>query len=51
MDHSASIGIDCITIPIEPAFQAYLSMLEQPFQGTERNIAEENLKLGYEATS
>ncbi|MGI5837590.1 MAG: NAD+ synthase [Chloroflexota bacterium] len=44
MDLAHRLGIDCITIPIEPAFQAYLSMLEQPFQGTERNIAEENLQ-------
>lgn len=43
-DLAQRLGIQLITIPIEPAFQAHLSMLEQPFKGTEPNIAEENLQ-------
>ena len=38
------LGIKMLTIPIEPAFQAYLKMLEEPFRGTQPNIAEENLQ-------
>ncbi len=38
------LGIRLLTIPIEPAFQAYLTMLEEPFRGTETGIAEENLQ-------
>ena len=37
-----NLGFKILTIPIEPAFQAYLKMLEEPFKGTEPNIAEEN---------
>ncbi len=38
------LGIEMMTIPIEPAFQGLLQMLEEPFRGTEPNIAEENLQ-------
>ncbi len=41
---AARLGIKMITIPIEPAFQALLQMLEEPFRGTQPNIAEENLQ-------
>ncbi|MHB0871554.1 MAG: NAD+ synthase, partial [Chloroflexota bacterium] len=43
-DLAEKLGIAMLTIPIEPAFQAYLQMLEEPFRGTEPNIAEENLQ-------
>lgn len=43
-DLAERLGIRMLTIPIEPAFRAYLQMLEEPFRGTEPNIAEENLQ-------
>ena len=41
---SEKLGIQMLTVPIEPAFQALLKMLEAPFRGTEPNVAEENLQ-------
>ena len=41
---SENLGIRMMTMPIEPAFGAYLDMLEGPFRGTESGIAEENLQ-------
>ena len=41
---SENLGIRMMTMPIEPAFGAYLDMLEEPFRGTESGIAEENLQ-------
>ena len=41
---SQSLGIRLITIPIEKAFQAYLEMLAKTFEGTEPNVAEENIQ-------
>ena len=51
-DHSRSdahelarnLGIELLTIPIEPAHAAMLEMLEEPFAGTEPGVAEENLQ-------
>ena len=51
-DHSRSdahvlagnLGIELLTIPIEPAHAAMLEMLEEPFAGTEPGLAEENLQ-------
>jgi len=43
-DLAERLGVRLLTIPIEPAFQAYLKMLEEPFKGTEPGIAEENLQ-------
>ncbi len=43
-DLAQRLGIRMLTIPIEPAFQSLLKMLEEPFRGTEPNIAEENLQ-------
>ncbi len=43
-DLAERLGIQYLVIPIEPAFQAYLGMLRDPFEGTEPNIAEENLQ-------
>jgi NAD+ synthase (glutamine-hydrolysing) len=51
-DHSISdaaalaelLGIRTITVPIEPAHEAYLGMLEEPFAGLEPGLAEENLQ-------
>lgn len=39
-----NLGIRLITIPIEKAFQAYLEMLAKAFEGTEPNVAEENIQ-------
>ena len=39
-----NLGIQLLTVPIEPAFSAYLDMLEPQFQGTESGVAEENLQ-------
>ena len=51
-DHSRSdahilaenLGIELLTIPIEPAHAAMLEMLESAFDGTEPGLAEENLQ-------
>ncbi len=39
-----ALGIRYIRIGIEPAFQAYLGMLEEPFAATQPGVAEENLQ-------
>ncbi len=39
-----NLGIKLITIPIERVFQAYLEVLEASFEGTEPNVAEENIQ-------
>jgi NAD+ synthase (glutamine-hydrolysing) len=39
-----SLGVDLLTIPIEPAHAALLEMLAPPFAGTEPGITEENLQ-------
>jgi NAD+ synthase (glutamine-hydrolysing) len=39
-----NLGIRLLTIPIEPAFQAYLEMLADQFAGTEPGVAEENIQ-------
>jgi len=41
---SRELGMRLITIPIEKAFQAYLEMLAETFEGVEPNVAEENLQ-------
>ena len=51
-DHSKSdayilatnLGIEFLTIPIEPIFTAYLEQLKQPFKGRPADVAEENLQ-------
>ncbi len=51
-DHSESdahalarnLGIEILTIPIEPAHAAMLEMLAEPFAGTDPGLAEENLQ-------
>lgn len=43
-DLAERLGIQLLTVPIEPAFQAYLEMMKEPFQGTEPGVAEENLQ-------
>ena len=51
-DHSKSdacilatnLGIEFLTIPIEPIFTAYLQQLKQPFEGRPADVAEENLQ-------
>ncbi len=39
-----ALSIDCRTISIEPAFAAYLSMLEESFAGRDPDLTEENLQ-------
>ncbi len=41
---AANLGIELRTIPIEPAFEATLSMLEPSFTGLPAGVAEENLQ-------
>jgi len=41
---AGNLGIQLLTIPIEKAFQAYLDMLAEAFQGTEPDVAEENIQ-------
>ncbi|MCE2463650.1 MAG: NAD(+) synthase, partial [Dehalococcoidia bacterium] len=41
---SENLGMDLWVVPIEPAHGAFLDMLEPHFQGTEPNIAEENVQ-------
>jgi len=41
---AGNLGIKYLTVPIEQAFKAYLEMLEEPFEGTEPDVAEENLQ-------
>jgi NAD+ synthase (glutamine-hydrolysing) len=41
---AGNLGIKFLTVPIEKAFKAYLEMLEEPFDGQEPNVAEENLQ-------
>jgi NAD+ synthase (glutamine-hydrolysing) len=39
-----NLGITLMAIPIEKIFQSYLDTLAEPFEGTEPNVAEENLQ-------
>jgi NAD+ synthase (glutamine-hydrolysing) len=39
-----NLGINAVTIPIEPAHTAFTSMLAETFAGTEPGLAEENLQ-------
>jgi NAD+ synthase (glutamine-hydrolysing) len=39
-----NLGIRLLTIPIEPAFQAYLDMLKEPLAGTQPDVTEENIQ-------
>lgn len=41
---AANLGINLLTVPIEDAFEAYLRILGPAFEGTEPNVAEENLQ-------
>jgi NAD+ synthase (glutamine-hydrolysing) len=41
---SKNLGIKLITIPIEPAFSAYLEMFSGVFAGKGQNVTEENLQ-------
>jgi len=41
---AALLGVRTITVPIEPAHEAYLEMLAEPFAGMESGLAEENLQ-------
>lgn len=39
-----NLNIACQSVPIEPAFAAYLSMLEESFNGKAEDLTEENLQ-------
>jgi NAD+ synthase (glutamine-hydrolysing) len=39
-----NLGIELITLPIEPAFKAYLDTLAESFKGKEPDVAEENIQ-------
>ncbi|MFC1920125.1 NAD+ synthase [Chloroflexota bacterium] len=41
---AGNLGMKCITIPIESVFKTYLEILSTTFEGTEPNVAEENLQ-------
>jgi NAD+ synthase (glutamine-hydrolysing) len=41
---AANLGMRTITVPIEPAHDAFLEMLTPTFAGTESGLAEENLQ-------
>jgi NAD+ synthase (glutamine-hydrolysing) len=41
---SKNLGIELITIPIEPAFSAYLEMFSGVFAGKGQDVTEENLQ-------
>jgi NAD+ synthase (glutamine-hydrolysing) len=41
---ATNLGIATLTIPVEPAHQAFLDMLAEPFAGLEPGLAEENLQ-------
>ena len=41
---AANLGLATLTIPIEPAHDAFLSMLAETFTGSESGLAEENLQ-------
>jgi len=38
------MGVKCISIPIAPAFDAFLDMLEDEFSGLESDVTEENMQ-------
>ena len=39
-----ALGVDYRSIPVEPAFNAFLGMLESEFEGTEWGVTEENIQ-------
>jgi len=41
---AGNLGCELLIVPIEPAHEAYLQMLERPFAGSESGTAEENLQ-------
>ena len=43
-DQAERMGVDWQTIPIEPAFRAFLDMLSETFAGTQPDITEENIQ-------
>ena len=43
-DLAARLGIDVLTVPIEPAFDAFLHMLAPAFDGRQPDLTEENLQ-------
>jgi NAD+ synthase (glutamine-hydrolysing) len=44
LEQSRILGVDARVIPIEPAFKAFLSMLQEEFAGKESDVTEENIQ-------
>jgi NAD+ synthase (glutamine-hydrolysing) len=44
LEQAQILGVDSSVIPIEPAFEAFLGMLEEEFAGTEVDVTEENIQ-------
>lgn len=44
VQQARTLGVDCRMIPIEPAFNAFLQMLEEEFQGMPMDVTEENIQ-------
>jgi len=43
-EFAANLGIQCLELPIEPAFEAYETMLAGAFEGRDPDLTEENLQ-------
>lgn len=44
LELAKNLGVECLTIPIKETYTSYLKSLEQHFEGTEFNVAEENIQ-------
>jgi NAD+ synthase (glutamine-hydrolysing) len=44
VEEAELLGVKHFSIPIEPAFKTFLEMLEEPFEGLERDTTEENIQ-------
>ncbi|MCP3670070.1 MAG: NAD+ synthase [Gammaproteobacteria bacterium] len=44
IQQAETLGVEHRTIAIEPAFNAFLDMLQEEFAGTERDVTEENIQ-------
>lgn len=44
VEQAKRLDVELMEIPIEPVFDCYLGSLEEPFEGTEPNVAEENIQ-------
>jgi NAD+ synthase (glutamine-hydrolysing) len=44
VEQARRLGVELLEVPIDPVFDCYLSALQKPFEGTEPNVAEENIQ-------